>query len=319
MKKYDIDGLQDHNKYTHFIDYMFGISDAFSLVFFRYKEDEKYSPTAARIKEKLERFKIYEKPTCAWGGTVTFDTRHEYLYSLYRCDIGAREILLSADNLFEWDYEKYPMDLCFFKEGYSFFSSTVHEHRAVLCTDDEKAIEDLTQLGIECNPLPDTNGKMFFDQFAIPPFAYSEIYPRSRVSDNQNDTFKDIFDPLPLETDLFSLYLERNSLIFEEKYTAKKFVIANIVETESVAERIAYYGKTIYLSLFDGEINTDLIDSDKDSSAGIWVAEVSPLSVRRLCFGTFRNIALLDNYILSVDNENAKTINIDTGEINIIQ
>ena len=316
MKRYDINGLQDHNKYAQFIDYMLAACDAFSLVYFRYEENEVYSPTVIRVKEQLERFKIYEKPTNAWGSTVTFDTRHEYLYTLYRCDVEAREILLSVDNLFEWDYEKYPMDLCFFKDGYSFFNSSAHESVAELGSDDEKLIEDFKKMGLECKPLPDIDGALFFDQLAIPPFTDRE---ESAISysepEEKNDVFFDVFDKLPLETDSFVLYIDHTSLILKEKNSGKRNEIAHIKEPETTADRIVYDGNDIFLSLFDGEINEEIIGPNEDSSSGIWVVKTNPLSVKRLCSGVFKNICLFDSFIMSVNNECARTINKHTGEI----
>lgn len=144
---------------------MIPISDAFSLVYFRYEDSEKYSRTAKDMKERLEKFKIYRMRANAWGGTITLDKEHEYMYTLYRCVPEVRDILVSVDNLYEWDYKAYPMDLSFFRDGYSFLCSTAHASSTVLLTDDEKILEDMKNLGLDVFYMCDVPERvLFFDE-----------------------------------------------------------------------------------------------------------------------------------------------------------
>jgi len=169
MKEYYISGLNEREKYVAFIKYVLPISDAFSVVYFRYKEEEKYSETVSKVKRNLETFKIYEKLTNEWPSTITLNEfGHLYLYTLYRCTDETESILLSVDNMWEWDYDKYPMDLCFFKNGYSFFYSSAHENDAFICTDSEKAVSDLRKLGLKLEFLREREqSDLFYDEKSL--------------------------------------------------------------------------------------------------------------------------------------------------------
>ena len=52
-----------------------------------------------------------------------------------------------ADDIFDWDYPNLPMDLCFYKNGYAWFSSSSHEREAYVYTNDAHDIDALIKLG----------------------------------------------------------------------------------------------------------------------------------------------------------------------------
>ena len=66
---------------------------------------------------------------------------------MYKSDSNAEEALIKVNKLFDWDYPLFPMDLCFYKDGYAWFLSCGHEHFAFLYTDDINFIRELKDLG----------------------------------------------------------------------------------------------------------------------------------------------------------------------------
>jgi hypothetical protein len=76
-----------------------------------------------------------------------------------------KDILCKVDCLFDWDYPIAPMDICFYKDGYCFFSVTAHEHDACLYTDDEGMIGDLEKMGIELEYLYDTDDVFYLQNW----------------------------------------------------------------------------------------------------------------------------------------------------------
>jgi len=144
-----ISELKSKMQYEQFIEYMLLKSDYFSFVYFRYKENEKMKKRTREIHNSLKSLKIKSKFTNKWPGTVSFDEEHFYKFILYRSTMEAKNILCKVENLFDWDYPMAPMDLCFYKDGYCWFSVTAHEADASFYTDDKSILEDLNNIGIE--------------------------------------------------------------------------------------------------------------------------------------------------------------------------
>ena len=67
------------------------------------------------------------------------------------------DILCQVNRLMDWDYPIAPMDLCFYKDGYCWFSVTAHEEDFSLYTDDKTVIKDLQNMGVELEYLYDTD------------------------------------------------------------------------------------------------------------------------------------------------------------------
>ena len=124
-------------------------SESFSLIYFRYRENEKMKQKTRIIFSNLKKFKIYSKSTQKWPNTETQDTSHIYKFVLYRADIECLDILMQVTDIYGWDYPDAPMDLCFYREGYCWLSITAHEYMAYLYTDNREEVEELRNIGAD--------------------------------------------------------------------------------------------------------------------------------------------------------------------------
>lgn len=150
MKAYNVEELENREIYLSFLRYMLVQSDAFSLIYFRYSEKEKMKVSTREIKNLLTQFKMYSRDVNEWPGTITLnDNHHIYRLVMYRATLEAKEALAKANSLFEWDYPKLPMDLCFYKNGYAWFAASSHEQWAELYVSDESVVDDLKKMGVK--------------------------------------------------------------------------------------------------------------------------------------------------------------------------
>ncbi|MBE6809301.1 MAG: hypothetical protein E7524_07520 [Ruminococcaceae bacterium] len=148
MKSYYIDKFDNKDSYISFIKYMLNNSETFSLVYFKYCENEKTKKSAKIIQNLLKPYKIFALNGNQWPSTVTLnENNHIYKIVLYKADINAQTALCIADDIFDWDYPNLPMDLCFYKNGYAWFSSSSHEREAYVYTNDAHDIDALIKLG----------------------------------------------------------------------------------------------------------------------------------------------------------------------------
>lgn len=149
MKSYYIEEFENKEKYRQFIDYMLTHSDTFSLVYFKYRESEKTTKQTKEIQNILKPYKIFAVNGNQWPSTVTLNEfDHIYKITLYSANINTKSALLKANGIFDWDYPDFPMDLCFYKDGYAWFASSAHEHYANLILNDNKTKNELNDLGI---------------------------------------------------------------------------------------------------------------------------------------------------------------------------
>ncbi len=101
------------------------------------------------IEKKLKEDLIYSCRSNKWPGTTTLNRQnHIYNLSFYKVNKNTCEILKKVNSLYSWDYPKYPMDLCFYKNGYGFFESSAHEEYNRLYTDDNTIIDELRKNGL---------------------------------------------------------------------------------------------------------------------------------------------------------------------------
>ena len=149
MKVYFLDEFKCMEDYGKFIQYMLLKSDSFSLVYFRYNENEKMKKNVKKISDGLKPYKIYSKRTNVWPNTETRDDTHIYNYIMYLADARCVDILIQVPGIYEWDYPDAPMDLCFYKDGYCWLSITAHGHSAYLYTDNAMEVEELMRIGAD--------------------------------------------------------------------------------------------------------------------------------------------------------------------------
>ena len=168
MKKYYIRDFDNKENYLKFIHYLMSNSDTFSLVYFRYQENSKPTRTTKQVSKMLDPYKIYAERVYEWPSMITWDTVHIYKLTMYRACEEAEEALALADCLYDWDYSKYPMDLCFYKDGYCWFATSSHECWNALYTNSKKTKIELEKLGViiddECD-FDESN--LFYNEKAI--------------------------------------------------------------------------------------------------------------------------------------------------------
>lgn len=152
MRSYSLSGLSVQKNYKIFIRYMSAYSNAFSLVYFRYKEDEKIRRTVRSIQKKLSPYIIKSKRFKGLAKLPSMLTanqfHHIYELTLYKTCFETIDVLESVHSIRDWDYPKRPMDLSFYQNGYAWFTSSAHEDCNVLYTDDPHIIQDLIDIGI---------------------------------------------------------------------------------------------------------------------------------------------------------------------------
>ena len=163
MKKYYLEDLNSKEQYCKFINYMVKNSDKFSLVYFKYSENEKVKSTAKEMGKLLKPYKIFSYNGNQWPSTVTLnENNHIYKIYLYKVAPGVEEILTKPNNLFDWDYPNLPMDLCFYKDGYSWFASSSHEHYASIYLETKEEFSNLINLGIEMSYVKEVDRSKLF-------------------------------------------------------------------------------------------------------------------------------------------------------------
>lgn len=149
MKEFFVEEFSSQESYRCFIKHMLSHSQFFSLVYFRHRENEPLKKKTKLLYEKLKKFKEYSVNTNEWPGTVTMDDDHIYKFVCYRAEMECFDWLVEVPGLYEWDYPYAPMDLCFYRDGYCWFSLTAHEQTACLYTDREEEIRELEALGAD--------------------------------------------------------------------------------------------------------------------------------------------------------------------------
>lgn len=153
MKSYHIEESAEKELYLRFVEYMLDESEAFSLVYFKYDKSEPTKKSTKEVAEMLKPYKICSQETCSWPSNMTLNENgHIYKLALYRAERGAFDALAKAEGLFDWDYPKFPMDLCFFKDGYAWFVSSGHSQYAALYTDSDDVVACLSDIGTKIRP-----------------------------------------------------------------------------------------------------------------------------------------------------------------------
>lgn len=169
MRSYYVDGLENRTQYINFIRIMVEMSDAFSFVYFKYNDRRTLRATVKNIKQKLQPYKLYSKKTNNLPSMVTLnESGNVYNLAIYKSVPEVVDILVMVDSLWDWDYPNYPMDLCFFKNGYAHFISSAHEEYSILYTDEKNLVQLLREHDIKLTAYKKINmNELYFDSKAI--------------------------------------------------------------------------------------------------------------------------------------------------------
>lgn len=169
MNEYWLEDFNNKENYLQFVEYMVEKSDAFSLVYFRYHKSEKIKSNVKEIKTLLRPFLIKSWYGTKWASMETLNEKnHLYQIATYRSERETSKALGKARCIFDWDYPNYPMDLCFFKNGTAWFSSSSHERTAYLYTENQQAIKELEDLGAKITLYDNVDPSfLFYEENAI--------------------------------------------------------------------------------------------------------------------------------------------------------
>lgn len=139
LKWYYLDEFKSKDEYAKFIEYMLKNSDFFSVIYFRYNEQEPLKRSVKQIRDELRKYKIYSKNTKEWPGTVVMNETHVYRIAYYRSDIKCMGTFVRVGGLFNWDYPNAPRDLCFYKDNYCCLLNTAHEGYSKMYIEEKEA------------------------------------------------------------------------------------------------------------------------------------------------------------------------------------
>ena len=134
MIKYDcyyVEGCEKKDTWHLFQRVLLAYSDAFSLVYFKYQDNETQSVGVSQINEELSQYEMDERIVTEWPGTRHINGRYNYRMVTYRIDssvFNVMDTLEKVDTLWDWDYPEYPMDICFYRNGIAWFATSAHEH-----------------------------------------------------------------------------------------------------------------------------------------------------------------------------------------------
>lgn len=168
MKSFFLDEFKNEKEYIDFIKFMLVHSDKFSLIYFKYKENESFKKTVKQVKKLLKPYKIFSCYTDKWPGTVTLNENHHiYNFTLYKSEPDAYAALSIAKGIFDWHYPNFPMDLCFYKNGYAWFELSAHSGIAYINENDTQIINDLKHLGAQIEYYKDIPEQMLFLEKSI--------------------------------------------------------------------------------------------------------------------------------------------------------
>lgn len=153
---YRVDGCESKEISQRFLRAILAYSDAFSLIYFRYREEEKFSERVSQIKKRLSPLELDSRDVTEWPGTkVKNDQGHIYRMVTYRVSMDILPILEEVDTLWDWIYPVFPMDPCFYKRGYAWFEVSTHERWNTLYLLEDASFplaSDLESIGVSLTP-----------------------------------------------------------------------------------------------------------------------------------------------------------------------
>ena len=153
---YYIENCESKDVTDRLIRVLLAGSDAFSLIYFRYHKYEIESKSVRNIKKRLAPYQLLSQNVLAWPGTQLMknDRGHIYQMITYSVDIEQINILGDVDSLWDWDYPKHPMDLCFYRNGLAWFEMSAHERsNTIYLRDDELPSADFfEEIGLKLTP-----------------------------------------------------------------------------------------------------------------------------------------------------------------------
>ena len=147
--------------YTTFVSFAMEHSDAIMLTYHTF--DHPLKKSVQEIRKKLKPFRVaYRdnskslkkgKPEIRWAQTISW-TPTRIFVETYRLSPEVKEVVLSADDIFAWQYPKRPDDLSLFYQGECWVATTAHEKFFSTYDHEREVALMLTEMGIEYKRYP---------------------------------------------------------------------------------------------------------------------------------------------------------------------
>lgn len=138
--------------YVKLIQYAIQTCDVFMFVICNYYNLPDYNTKMNRFLERLNPLLLKTRhnglKSTSWPGSESWDLRHERNIMFFKNDQSAIDTLLRPKSLFNWLYHDYPEDLCFFRNGQSWLTSSAHERMAYIIADAENEISTIESMGV---------------------------------------------------------------------------------------------------------------------------------------------------------------------------
>lgn len=138
--------------YKKLIEYSIETCDTFMFFICNYEQidnyREKMSCFLAMLKPLLKKTRHNGVKVTCWPGSKSWDNRFERDIMFYRSDKSAIETLLRPTGLYQWQYPDYPEDICFFRNGYCWLTTSAHEGLAYIITNDKSEYNKLESIGV---------------------------------------------------------------------------------------------------------------------------------------------------------------------------
>ena len=147
--------------YKKFVSFAMERSDAIMLIYCGYGY-----PLKKRIRDirrMLRPFRVASrdnsksykkgKPEFEWPNTIS-RTNALICAETYRLSPEVKEIVLSADDIFAWNYPQRPEDISFFYQGECWIETTAHEKLFYICDHERESVKLLCSMGIEYKRYP---------------------------------------------------------------------------------------------------------------------------------------------------------------------
>lgn len=126
-----------------------------------------YEDSAKPFLQKLQPFliKVRHKPE-EWPSTKCGDNSGKINFdiNLYKVCREVRAHLLEPEGLFHWQYPYFPEDLCFFKDGYCWLSTSAHERDASIYTNNKDDVQELENMGLKFK-YKEQEINMFYEEY----------------------------------------------------------------------------------------------------------------------------------------------------------
>ena len=201
---YYVEGLEIKTVWEQFLGNLLAYSDCFSLIYYKNYHNEKASAYTSEVRKTLSRLCIGSQIVNQWPSTTVYDrsSKHVYRMNTYRINMDYMNTILSVfarvGNLSNWDYPDYPMDPCFYQNGYAWFVTSTHEHLSVLYLEkggNGPLVSDVESIGVHLIPTGTVEEKDLYSLNSFEPYYASKRMADATLDSSTSiDSIMDMLD-----------------------------------------------------------------------------------------------------------------------------